>query len=277
LDEAYVDLTPYCQGKNADESLNNAKPIADRIKSAILQKRKLHCKIGIASSMMVAKIASDLKSPDGINVVHDADLATLLPPLGVNEIPGVGDANERKLKAAGYNTIADIQREPAGFDFTPIVGNSLGSILRDFAYGKDRRPVVPDEPNKSFGREDTFEFDTNDIKKIMPVIIGFAKELEARLRAFNRVAWLVKITYAYEFNKKKSQQKTLGAPVSDFGLITANGASILTGGDILSRPLYLVGISVGSLSAPGEMPPTKKKLVQRHRDEMVLFDVKGLK
>ena len=197
LDEAYMDLTPYCQGADADASLDNARLIAEKLKARILKERGLHCKIGIASNMMMAKIATDQNSPLGINIIYDKDWNTVLPPLDVSEIPHVGDATEEKLKSRipPFNTIADIRNTPPGFDFLPFVGTQkfLAPILRDLAFGNDERVVKADGPPKSFSRIETFEYDTNDMRVIGPEISYFGSDLQARLNKFKKLAGTVKV------------------------------------------------------------------------------------
>ena len=255
LDEAYLDLTPYCQGGTAAESLDNAIPIAKRLKTAILNQRKLHCKIGVASNKMMAKIATDQNSPNGINIIYDHDLATILPPLDVNEIPGVGEITEEKLKLVGYRTIADIQKAPKNYDFAKVVGNSLGSKLRDLSFGIDPRPVEPDGPPQSFSRIETFEYDTKDLDKIVPVLMVFARELEARLNKFKYEATIVKVNYRhgsenYSDEKPHSRSKKYPDQFTEWGVIIAHALNLFHSNKIGERPLYSLGISVeGFVSA----------------------------
>jgi len=249
LDEAYLDLTPYCQGGTAAESLDNAIPIAKRLKAAILNQRKLHCKIGIASNKMMAKIATDRNSPDGINIIYDHVGSTILPPLDVNEIPGVGEITEQKLKSFGFKTIADIQKAPRNIDFTKVVGNSLGSKLRNLSFGKDPRPVEPDGPPQSFSRIETFEYDTKDLDKIVPVLMVFARELEARLNKFKYEATIVKVNYRhgsenYLDEKPHSRSKKYPDRFAEWGVIIAHALNLFHSNNIGERPLYSLGISV---------------------------------
>ena len=284
-DEAYLDLTPYCQGANTDDSLNLARPVAERLKARIYKERQLHCKTGIASNMMMAKIATDQKSPDGINIIYDHDWNTILPPLDVNEIPDVGEVTEAKLKARNppFKTIADIRNTPPGFDFLPFVGKQkfLAPILRDLAFGKDDRIVEPDGPPQSFSRIETFEYDTNDMKVIGPEISYFGSDLQVRLNKFKKLAGTVKVNYVhaanYEDRKKRSVQKKLAVPTDHGGLIMGKAMELVAENDLLRDKLYSLGVAVDNLVDVGTplpqpkpkkpLPATKPKLSKRARIE----------
>ncbi len=268
LDEAYIDLTPYCQASTSDESLNLARPVAEKLKVRILRERKLHCKIGIASNMMMAKIATDQKAPDGINVIYDKDWDAILPPLDVNEIPGVGDVTERLLKSGkpSFKTIADIRDSPPGFDFTAYVGKQkyLAPIIRDLAFGNDERVVKADGPPQSFSRIETFEYDTNDMKVIGPEISYFGSDLQARLNKFKKLAGTVKVNYvhvaAYEERKKRSVQKKLDVPTDHGGVIMGKAMELVAEHDLLRSKLYSLGVAVDNLVDVGTpLPPPKPK------------------
>ena len=268
LDEAYMDLTPYCQGATSADSLDMARSIAEKLKARILKERGLHCKIGIASNRMMAKIATDQKSPDGINIIYDHDWNTILPPLDVNEIPDVGEVTEQLLKSGNpsFKTIADIRNSPPGFDFTTYVGKQkfLAPILRDLAFGNDERVVKADGPPKSFSRIETFEYDTKDMKVIGPEICYFGSDLQTRLNKFKKLAGTVKVYYVhaanYEDRKKRSVQKKLDVPTDHGGVIMGKAMDLVAEHDLLRRELYSLGVAVDNLVDVGTpLPPPKPK------------------
>src|SRR5437879_939565 len=73
VDEAYLDLSPFCQGETADDSLRLALPIARQIKAAISTARQLTASIGIASNKLLAKLAADHQKPDGLTLITEAE------------------------------------------------------------------------------------------------------------------------------------------------------------------------------------------------------------
>lgn len=269
-DEAYLDLTPYCQGATSDDSLNLARPVAERLKARILKERQLHCKIGIASNRFLAKVATDQKSPDGINIIYDKDWDTILPPLDVSEIPDVGEVTEKKLKDSipSFKTIADIRNTPVGFDFRRFVGKQkfLAPILRDLAFGRDVRPVKANKPRDSFSRIETFEYDTADMKIICPFISEFANELSLRLKKTGNLARTVKVEYVYpegkyeDWPKISRQKKADKGEFDDMGTIVSLATTLMQINKALEtddgkpRVIYSLNISVCDLVPASQQP-----------------------
>ncbi len=64
--------------------------------------------IGIASSRILAKIASNLKKPDGLSVLPTEDLPGRLSHLPLDELPGVGRGMMTRLEKSGIRTIPDL-------------------------------------------------------------------------------------------------------------------------------------------------------------------------
>jgi len=61
----------------------------------------LTCSIGVAPSRLLAKIASDLKKPDGLTMLTRADMPSAVAHLKLQDLCGIGPGNERRLEAAG--------------------------------------------------------------------------------------------------------------------------------------------------------------------------------
>ena len=101
IDEAFRDLTPI-------GSFDTAQSVAVAIKDAIKNQFGLSSSIGLASSRVVAKIASDFKKPDGLTIIRPRDLREFLDPLPVRKIPGIGKKSETGLFGLGIRTIGDL-------------------------------------------------------------------------------------------------------------------------------------------------------------------------
>src|SRR3974390_1409422 len=83
VDEAYLDLSSFCQGTSADSSLERALPEARKIKLAVQAERQLTASIGIGPNKLLAKLASDQQKPDGLTLIRETEKVQFLRPLPV--------------------------------------------------------------------------------------------------------------------------------------------------------------------------------------------------
>src|SRR5262245_48399636 len=104
IDEAYLDMT------GTERLLGPPLRPADALHRAMKEKTALNCSIGIASSRMVAKVASDLAKPNGLLWVPQGREASFLAPLPVRKIPGVGKVMENSLHGLGISTVSDLAK-----------------------------------------------------------------------------------------------------------------------------------------------------------------------
>ena len=108
--------------------------------------------VGVATTKLLAKLASDLAKPDGLLVVEPGTELALLHPLGVRRLWGVGPATERKLTALGVRTVGELAALPEDL-LVRTLGNAAGHHLYALAWNRDERPVVAEQAVKSIGHE----------------------------------------------------------------------------------------------------------------------------
>jgi DNA polymerase IV len=169
LDEAYLDVTENRTG------LATATAVAKTIRGQIREELRLTASAGVAPNKFLAKLASDVRKPDGLFVVTPDKVDAFLLPLPVGRIPGVGKVMERKLAEIGVRTIAEL-RARKGPDLEERFGR-FGTRLYELARGIDERPVVPDQPTQSISAEDTFASDVT------------LAHMEEKIRALSEKVW----------------------------------------------------------------------------------------
>jgi len=145
LDEAYLDVTAHPGAPGA---------LAQVIRNLIFQKTKLTASAGIGPNKLVAKIASDLKKPNGQCEVAPNEVGEFMAALPVRKIWGIGAVTERKLDQLGIKTCGDLQRY-SRFELQHQFGK-FGLELYDLCRGIDERPVEPHRERKSLSTEETF-------------------------------------------------------------------------------------------------------------------------
>ena len=142
---------------------------------------QLDASCGVATSKMVAKVASDLEKPRGMVVVPPGDEAAFLAPLPLRRLPGLGPASEKALASLGLMTLGDLAAFPL-----PALRRRLGEhaaiSLSERARGIDRSEVTVPERPKSISREETFSEDVSDRAELHRLLRACAADVGRQLR-----------------------------------------------------------------------------------------------
>ena len=177
IDEAFLDVT------GSRELFGDGPTIARAIKDAVREEVQLTISVGVATTKLVAKIASDLEKPDGLVVVAPGEEAAFMAPLDIGRLWGVGEKTATALREYGVRTMGDLAGLPV--DLLERRFGKHGSTLADRARGLDADRVVGEgEAAKSVGHEHTFDVDTSDRETIERTL---ARDGRGRVRAAARV------------------------------------------------------------------------------------------
>ena len=218
--EIFRDFTPLVEGLSLDEAFLDVTDsvalfgsdveIAKAIKNRILDKTALTASIGVAPNKLVAKIASDLDKPDGLVVVSAADARSVLGPLPVRVIPGIGRKTLARLSKKRIETVADLRTAPDR-DLEPIFGR-FTQKTRDRASGIDSRPVEPSRTDKSISAEKTFDKDLSRTQDMDRQLLALTERTASRIRAKNLVAGTVQIKIRQADFTTFTRQKAMRPP-----------------------------------------------------------------
>ena len=170
LDEAYLDLTAH-PGAPAS--------VTQLIRALIFQRTRLTASAGIGPNKLIAKIASDMKKPNGQFEVKPEDVDEFMQPLPVRKIWGVGEKTDQKLEQLGIRTCGEMQKL-SRLELQEHFGK-FGAELYDLCRGIDDRPVEPDRPRKSLSTEETFATDLETIDECQEKLEELYQELMAEL------------------------------------------------------------------------------------------------
>jgi DNA polymerase-4 len=239
IDEGYLDL-----GTVADD-FTRARAIASAVQTAVRGRTSLTCSLGVGTSKVVCKIASDRRKPGGITVVPPGTEAGFLAPLPVRVLPGVGPRAEARLRGAGVETIGAL----ADVELRTLLPGSLGPLLRDRAQGIDPRDLELDLEPVSVSAEDTFERDLLDRERLHDEVRRLSDLVSERLRNSGLSGRTVTAKLRYTDFSIRTRSTTLPAAVDDAGVIGDVACGLLDRG-LRDRPgaLRLVGVGVSGLS-----------------------------
>ena len=242
IDEGYLDLGTIA----AD--FTRARAIASAVQTAVRGRTSLTCSLGVGTSKVVCKIASDRRKPGGMTVVPPGTEAAFLAPLPVRLLPGVGPRAEARLRTAGVETIGALAALE-GIELRTLLPGSLGPLLRDRAQGIDPRDLDLDLEPVSVSAEDTFERDLLDRERLHDEVRRLSDLVSERLRNSGLSGRTVTAKLRYTDFSIRTRSTTLPAAVDDARLIGDVACSLLDRG-LRDRPgaLRLVGVGVSGLS-----------------------------
>jgi DNA polymerase-4 len=213
LDEAFLDISAIA----ADDA--SAERVAARLKQRVKAATGLTLSVGGGANKSVAKIASDMRKPDGLLIVPHGTEAEFLAPLPVRLLWGVGPKTEKSLVAAGIRTIGDLAAR-SDADAERWLG-SRGTFLLEMARGIDDRGIETESERKSIGAETTFARDLADGPELRDELHRVAEEVGARMARSSAAARTVAIKLRYANFRKISRQSSQKATVSSAAVIEA--------------------------------------------------------
>jgi DNA polymerase-4 len=189
-------------------ALGSGETIGRKLKQAIRDETGLSASVGVAASKLVAKVASDLKKPDGLTVVLPGTEPAFLAPLPVRRLWGVGPKLEETLAKLGVTTIGELAAlDPARLERR--IGTH-GHDLQRLARGEDDREVAREpEGAKSLGQEHTYDQDTADPGRLRATLLQLADAVAARLRRHALRARTVTLKYRDEDFRTTTHARTL--------------------------------------------------------------------
>ena len=244
LDEAFVDLA--ASGLD-DLSLPSVTAAAEELRAAVAEATGgLTASIGLGSSKFIAKVASDLDKPDGLVVVAPGTERDLLRPMSVTVIPGVGPATAERLRRAGVQTVADLERVSLD-ELVRLVGRAHGVGLHALARADDDRPVVAEREAKSVSVEGTYETDLTDRRLMEGLLTRQAREVAERLRKQGLSGRTVTIKVRLHDFTTLSRSSTLASPTDAAATVGRVARSLLADLDT-SGGVRLLGVGVSGLA-----------------------------
>jgi DNA polymerase-4 len=242
MDEGYLDV-----GEVADDFLQ-ARRIAEAVQTAVRAATSLTCSLGVATSKVVAKIASDLRKPAGLTVVPPGTEAAFLAGFDVRRLPGVGPKAESRLRAAGVETIGALAAL-TDTELKRLLPGTVGTLLRDRARGIDHRELELSTERISISVENTFERDLTDREQLHTELRWMADRVAAQLRDSGRTARTVTTKLRYTDFSIRSRSSSLRIGIDDAHEIGELACGLLDRA-LRDRPgaLRLVGVGVSGLS-----------------------------
>ena len=263
--EIFLDYTPQVEVFSVDEAFldisgslclfGGAERIAWLLKARIRHQFGLTCSIGIAPNKLLAKLASEMKKPDGLTIIRPEEVPGVMEAVPVRDLCGIGASTARALSLFGIVTCGDLGRFPVN-----ILRKRFGVIgerLHLMGLGMDESPVVPtrdDDEVKSVGHSTTLDRDIGERDEILRVLLQLSEMVGRRARKYGVAGKTVTLTIRYADFTTFGRQQTLPAHVNRSDDIYRAATAILDT-FCLAQPVRLLGVRISNLRYDSKQLP----------------------
>jgi DNA polymerase IV len=244
IDEAYLDAD------GSERLQGDALHIAFAIKERIFEKVELNCSIGIAPLRFLAKIASDIKKPNGLFAIMPEEVPAFIESLPIEKVPGVGRKTKHQLSALSIETLGDVKKHSAQLILDRF--GKFGSRLLSLANGVDNTPVTPHRPTKSISSEQTLRTDTDDKTVLQKILLAQSEIVGRQLRKKGFRARTVSLKIKDAEFKQITRRLTLPVPTQSSETIYNSALKLLADYDIVKQ-VRLIGVGAENLVS-GDTP-----------------------
>jgi DNA polymerase IV len=244
VDEAYLDLS-------GTERLHGPPfAAADKLLRTITKTTNLPCSGGLATTRLVAKVASEQGKPRGLVWVPPGMETRFLAPLPIRKIPGIGEVTERALRALAIETVEQLAAHQQ--EKLEKIFGQWGTALFRKARGGDAYEFLIDAEPRSISHNHTFGEDTLDVDQMESLLSHLSQKACKRLREAGLSVRTLTLTIRYAGFETYTRSRTMPEPVHLDGDIFAVFLSLFREHRDPARKVRLLGVALSSLSHGGE-------------------------
>ena len=240
LDEAYLDLTLAVRYQN-----RSATELAIDILKEIKRRTRLTASAGISYNKFLAKIASDIRKPDGYFTIPPEKSTEFINALPVRKFHGIGKVTEQRMQAMGIQTGADLKNVAQAVLIKKF--GKVGEYYYQIARGLDDRPVIRSRERKSVGAEVTLEHDLKDKSRVLAILEQQARKVAEVLVKKEVTGRTVVIKIKYDNFEQITRSVTFDEPLASLRELMMVLPEQLDKTDVGRRAVRLVGIAVSNL------------------------------
>jgi DNA polymerase-4 len=263
LDEAFLDVTTDKLG------IGSAIDIATAIRTDIRTQLNLTASAGISVNKFLAKIASDMKKPDGQTFIGPSRVEAFMEALPVEKFFGVGKVTAAKMKSLGLFTGADLKKKEET-ELVRLFGKT-GRFYYQIARGIDDRPVQPDRETKSLAAEDTFAADLTTLEEMIPELERLATTVAHRLTRNKLKGRTITVKIKYADFRQITRSRSLPAATNDGVTIFTTCVDLLKSTDPEGSKIRLLGISISNFDGNEKTSTPSPFVSQDKGNQLELF------
>jgi DNA polymerase-4 len=241
IDEAFLDVT-------ADKkNIGSATLIAKDIKKEIKRRTGLTASAGISINKFLAKIASDIKKPDGLFLIPPEEAEKFIENLPIEKFYGIGKVTADTMHRLGIHNGSDLKK----WDLASLIRNfgKVGKFYYDISRGIDDRPVETESERKSIGTELTYEKDLSTGFEIIAELYKIEKELMERLGDAGTTGRTITVKVKFSDFRQITRSRTLTEYIRDFETLHREVSEIRKSLKLEGTKIRLLGVSISNLES----------------------------
>ena len=239
VDECYADMSECMK------DCKDPQKFLEDLRDNLYKKTKLKCSIGLAPNKFLAKMASDFKKPLGVTIIRKKDIPSILWPLPIKDMYGVGKKTYPRLEALGIKTIGDLAK-CEDIEVKKTLGKGF-TVLKGWANGDGDDTVSTEEMDpKSIGHSSTFLFDTDDYEEIKKRIYELSREVSEDAKKKDKVGTTISIVMKTPDFITTNRSISISIPTNE-GEIIYNNAMKLFDSNYKGNPIRLIGVTLSNL------------------------------
>lgn len=244
LDEAFLDVTENKCG------MELASDMAREIRQKIKDRLSLTASAGVSYNKFLAKVASEVRKPDGQFVIHPDKALDFISGLRIEDFWGVGPKTARQMHRMGIFTGMQL-RQCTLRHLTEVFGKQ-GAVYYDFARGIDLRPVESVRIRKSVGCERTLMEDISRRSAVLIELYHVVTELAGRLQRTGFEGCTLTLKVKFHDFEQITRSATQVRPLRTKDDILPVAKMLMSQVDYSSiRAIRLIGLSVSNPPAEG--------------------------
>ena len=248
IDEAYLDVTDYCDG-----DWDNALALAHKLQSRILDELGLSTSFGIGPNRILAKMGSEENKPAGIHRTMPDEIESFFHNRSVREIPGIGPKTATRLAEWGITTLSEVS-EFGEISIAKFTSERFASWIKRVVDGETSDEVSPLRSRKSIGKENTFEFDQTDSEIVLGHLSNLVEKVLKRAKEIGVAGRLGEVKIRYQGFETHTHGKSIPVAMDDETVFLRLAQNLFAQNVEFERPIRLIGFRLGNL----EMPETRQ-------------------
>ncbi|MEW6008354.1 MAG: DNA polymerase IV [Candidatus Omnitrophota bacterium] len=224
VDEFFLDIT------GLEGLFGSCENLSKIIKHKIKEEFGISCSIGIAGTKLISKLAAKLDKPDGLVIIKDEEVKTVLKDVPVEKICGIGPRLKIELNKLGIYTCGDLSTFPLKLLVRKF--GKLGFFLHMASKGQDSSSIGQEYPPKSVGHSQTLSEATSDIETVKTWLRLLSEMVGFRLRDLHLQGRTIHVYLNFGYLVGFSKQKTFFQATND-------------GYEVFKRAIFIAGLEKG--------------------------------